>query len=175
MLFKTIVYLIYKYLIRSVFPSSTDPVLGSFSKKLRGYCGKILFESCGKNINIEKGAFFASGRNIKIGDNSGLGINCKVPNNIKIGKNVMMGPNVTIYYSNHKFDRTDIPMNQQGFDQPNQTIIDDDVWIGSHVIMTPGRHIKKGTIIGAGSIVTKDFPEYSIIGGNPAKLIKLRK
>ncbi len=86
-----------------------------------------------------------------------------------------MGPNVTIYYSNHRFDRTDIHMNQQGFGDPQKTIIEDDVWKGSHVIMIPGRHIKTGTIIGAGSVVTKDFPEFSMIGGNPAKLIKYRK
>jgi len=170
---KTIVYLIYRYLIQ-YFPPTTTPLVGKLSKKLRSVCGKMLFKKVGSNINIERRAFFASGRDIEIGDNSGLGINCKVPNNIRIGKNVMMGPNVTIYYSNHKFNRTDIPMNQQGFGEPKITIIEDDVWIGSHVIMTPGRHIKKGTIIGAGSVITKDFPEYSIIAGNPAKIIKSR-
>lgn len=54
------------------------------------------------------------------------------------------------------------------------TIIEDDCWIGVRSILTPGRHIKKGSIIAAGAIVTKDFDEYSIIGGNPAHLIKKR-
>ena len=54
-------------------------------------------------------------------------------------------------------------------------VIEDDVWIGGHVIINAGRRIRKGTIIAAGSVVTKDFPEYSIIGGNPVKLIKIRK
>lgn len=48
------------------------------------------------------------------------------------------------------------------------------LWIGGHVIINAGRRIRKGTIVAAGSVVTKDFPEYSIIGGNPAKLIKSR-
>jgi len=54
--------------------------------------------------------------------------------------------------------------------------IDDDVWIGARVIVLPGcKHIGKGVIIGAGSVVTKDVPDYAIIGGNPAKIIKTRK
>lgn len=55
------------------------------------------------------------------------------------------------------------------------TVIEDDCWIGMNTLMTPGRHISKGTIIGMGSILTKDFPPYSVVGGNPAKLIKSRK
>ena len=51
-------------------------------------------------------------------------------------------------------------------------VIDDDVWIGRDVTIMVGRHISKGTIVAANSVVTKDFPEYSIIGGNPAKLIR---
>ena len=53
-------------------------------------------------------------------------------------------------------------------------VIEDDVWIGQRVIILPGVTIYKGCIIGAGAVVTKSFPPYSIIGGNPAKLIKSR-
>ena len=68
-------------------------------------------------------------------------------------------------------------MNEQGFQSNEnvQTIIEDDVWIGMNVLMTPGRHIRTGSIVGAGCLLCKDFPEYSIIGGNPSKLIKTRK
>jgi maltose O-acetyltransferase len=86
----------------------------------------------------------------------------------------MMGPHVTINGANHNFERTDIPMRKQGVKKYPPVVIEDDVWIGSHVIIMPGLIIKKGTIIGAGAIVTKDFPAYSVIGGNPAKLIKSR-
>ena len=88
----------------------------------------------------------------------------------------MMGPNVYILFKNHSFDRTDIPMRLQGYVKLNNvTVIEDDCWIGRNVTMTPGRHVSKGSIIGACSLVSKDFPEYSVIGGNPAKLIKMRK
>ena len=85
-----------------------------------------------------------------------------------------MGPNCYIFSANHSFSRTDIPMIQQGFEAPKQTVIGDDVWIGRNVCFTPGRSVKVGTVIGAGCVLTKDFPEYSIVGGNPAKFIKSR-
>jgi len=130
---------------------------------------------CGNNANIERKAFFGSGLEIQLGENSGLGINCSIPSNTQVGDNVMMAPNVYILTHNHAFDQTDIPMIKQGFSNPKQTIIEDDVWIGRNVLMTPGRRIKKGTIIAAGTILCKDFPEYSIVGGNPSALIKSRK
>jgi len=156
------------------FPGSTFPVLGKTSKKIRYILCKRIFKKCGTNVNIEKGASFGYGSQIEIGNNSGLGKYCRIPPNTIIGDNVMMAPYVTIYASNHAFERTDIPMNQQGISAIKQTIIEDDVWIGAHVIMTPGRYIRKGTIIAAGTVLTKDFPEYSIVGGNPSRLIKSR-
>lgn len=145
------------------------------SKSIRYQLVKRIFKVCGKNVNVERRASFGSGREIEIGDNSGIGINACIPANTKIGKNVMMGPNCYILGANHSFARTDIPMMQQGNTIRKQTIIGDDVWIGRNVTMTPGRIVKEGTIIGACCVLTKDFPEYSIIGGNPSKLIRSRK
>ena len=54
-------------------------------------------------------------------------------------------------------------------------MIEDDVWIGARAIILPGVKIGKGCIIGAGAVVTKSSDDYSVIGGNPAKLLKLRK
>jgi len=87
----------------------------------------------------------------------------------------MMGPKCYILDSNHSFERTDVPMIKQGHLEKKQTVIEDDVWIGREVLMTPGRTVKKGSIIGARCLLTKDFPEYSIIGGNPSKLLRSRK
>lgn len=87
----------------------------------------------------------------------------------------MMGPQVFIYTQNHNHDRTDIPMIAQGYEEEKPVVIGDDVWIGSRVTILPGVHIGEGAIIGASSVVTKDVPAYSIVGGNPAKVIKSRK
>ena len=165
---KQIIALILYYKLARYFPSN------GFGKKCRYMCVKHLFARCGKNVNIEKKAIFGSGLDIVIGDNSGIGINCCIPSNTIIGKNVMMGPNCYIFATNHRFDRTDIPMIQQGFTSPVQTIIEDDVWIGRDVLMTPGRNVKRGSIIAGGCVLCKDFPPYSIIGGNPSRLIRSR-
>lgn len=168
------VCLICYYVVLIRLPHSTVPFIGPFSERLKEFFGKRIFKSCGTNVNIGKGARFGNGRNIEIGDNSGIGMYAKVPNNIKIGKDVMMGVNVTIFSTNHGFERTDIPMRKQGMKETKPVEIEDDVWIGSNAIIMAGRRIAKGTIVAAGSVVTKDFPEYSIIGGNPARLIKSR-
>lgn len=172
---KKLICLFLYYGFARFLPCSFAPIFGRVSKKIRYTLCKQIFKECGRNVNIERMAMFGSGAEIKIGDNSGIGINCTVPSDIIIGKNVMMGPNCYILSFNHRFDRFDIPMCEQGFSSRKITIIEDDVWIGREVLMTPGRHIQTGTIIAARTVLCKDFQEYSIIGGNPSKLIKLRK
>jgi maltose O-acetyltransferase len=144
------------------------------SKPFRAFLCHFIFVKCGKNINIERGANF--GRNVEIGDYSGIGQNAQLFTQAKItiGKNVMMGPEVIILTQNHAHENIEIPMEQQGNQQPSPVLIDDDVWIGIRAIILPGVHIGKSSIIGAGSVVTKDVPPFSIVGGNPAKIIKTR-
>jgi len=166
--------LIIYYLILKRLPNSTFPLFGPMSEKLRYSCCKYIFKQCGKNVNIGQNARFGTGKNIIIGYNSGIGINAKVPDNIIIGEHVMMGENVTVFGSNHAFDRIDIPMTKQGFKTYPPVVIEDDVWIGNNTIILPGRTLKKGSIVAAGTVLTKDFPEYSIIGGNPSRLLKSR-
>ena len=125
-------------------------------------------------MNIEKGATFGSGSNIEIGSNSGLGKNCMVNGPVRIGKYVMIGPDVMLIARRHRVENTDLPMALQG-DEICSIEIEDDVWIGARVVILAGVKVGKGAIVGAGSIVTKNVPEFSIVGGNPAKLIKWRK
>lgn len=173
---KSIICLALYYSFAQYLPSSSCLIIGKPSRWIRYQLCKRIFKSIGHNVNIERRANFGSGRNIEIGDNSGIGINCVLPSNIIIGNDVMMGPNCYIISQNHRFTRTDIPMRRQGSQNPSsiKTIIEDDVWIGMNVLMTPGRHIKNGTIVAAGTVLCKDFPSYSIVGGNPSKLIRSR-
>lgn len=166
--------LYFYYIILNKLPHSSVPFFGSRCERFKEFFIRRIFKRCGTNVNVDQGARFSNGKYVEIGNNSSIGMHCKVPNNIIIGDNVMMGPNVTIYGSNHAFDRTDIPMIDQGYIVTPATIIEDDVWIGSHCILLPGLIIKTGTIVGAGSVVTKNFPPFSIVAGNPAKLIKSR-
>lgn len=155
-------------------PASTTPIVGKLCRHLRYLCCRKIFKYCGHNVNIERKSFFGRGTDIEIGDNSGLGINCTVPNDIVIGRNVMMGPNCYVLSRNHCFDRTDIPMIDQGYSKSKKTVIEDDVWIGRNVVFTSGRLVQKGSIIAISSVLTKDYPEYAVVGGNPARLIKHR-
>ena len=151
------------------------PSYGFLSGKgIRRFLCKRIFRYCGKEVNIERNAYFGSGKNIELGDYSGIGINAVIPSDTIIGKYVMMGPNCYILSENHRFDNINKPMMLQGSTIAKPTVIEDDVWIGRDVLMTPSRHISKGSIIAARCVLTKDFPDYSIVGGNPSKLIRMR-
>lgn len=139
----------------------------------RRFCGRLMLRSCGSHVNIEKGAIFSS--KVSLGDYSGIGVNAKIYGTCRIGRYVMMGEDVTIITRNHQFVRTDIPMMRQGFKNEQVVEIGDDCWIGDRVIILPGVHVGKGCVIGAGSVVTKDIPEYSIVAGVPARVIRSRK
>lgn len=139
---------------------------------LRRLCGKLMLENCGKNVNIESNATFSS--KVTLEDYSGIGINAKIYGTCHIGRYVMMGTDVTIITRNHRFDRTDIPMMEQGFEEERPVYIGNDVWIGDRVLILPGVHIGDGSIIAAGAVVTKDVPPYSIVAGVPARKIRDR-
>ena len=140
--------------------------------RIRRCFAKMIVSHCGENVNIERGAHFTPG--LRIGDRSGVGINCELNGPITIGRDVMMGPEVVIYTSGHQFGATDIPMMDQGFTETEPVVIGDDVWIGRRAIIMPGVTIGNGCVIGAGAVVTRDIPAYSVAVGVPAKAIKSR-
>ena len=141
-------------------------------KQIRGLCGKLILDKCGKGVNIERGAVF-SGK-VQLGDNSGIGINASIHGTCYIGNDVMMGPDCIIYTRNHKTSDVTMPMNKQGFEAEKPVYIGDDVWIGGRVIILPGVRVGSHSIIGAGAVVTKDVPEWSVVAGNPAVVKKIR-
>lgn len=170
---KKILCLVAYYGFARFLPASTSSMT-RWARKIRRIICRPIFDKCGDNVNIESGARFATGGGISIGSGSGLGVNCSVHGPLRIGDNVMMGPDVTILTQTHNIERTDIPMRQQGM-RVAEVVIGNDVWIGMCSIIMPGVKIGNGVVIGAGAIVTKDVPDYAVVGGVPAKIIKLRR
>ena len=113
---------------------------------------------------------------VTLGKRSGIGEDSIISGKVTIGDNVMIGPELMCYTTNHQIKRTDIPMIYQGFSEMHPIIIGDDVWIGSRVIILGGGvKIGNGAVIGAGAVVTHDIPSNAVVGGNPAKVIKMRE
>ncbi|MEE0979565.1 MAG: acyltransferase [Muribaculaceae bacterium] len=166
------IFLILYYCFAAYLPDSYSPLVGGVSNKIRIFCCRRIFKRCGRVSNINRCAYFGKGTNIEMGDFSSIGAHCKLPNDLIIGDYVMMAPDVLIFNRNHKFSDPSRPFCQQGMTEDQQVVIGDNVWIGERAIITAGRRIARDTVIAAGTVVTKDFPEASVIGGNPAKLIK---
>ncbi len=143
-----------------------------FFPKTRQFLIRKSIKKCGVNLRVKSGALISP--NTIIGDDSELGTNCMIQGNVIIGNNVIMGPDIKIYSRNHKFDRIDIPINKQG-KKYYKTKLGDDIWIGANVIILGGVEVGSHSILAAGAVVTKDVPEYAIIGGNPGKVLKYRK
>jgi maltose O-acetyltransferase len=163
-------YILYIF-VGSILPHYGLGITWNISKWIRAMSGKLLFEKCGKNVDIGRKAKLSAG--LILGDNSGIGDNCYIQGTVKIGRNVMMAPNVSLIASNHNFSRVDIPMNKQGScDKP--IVIEDDVWIGFGVIVLAGVTVGTGSVIAAGAVVSKDVPPFSVVGGIPAKILKMR-
>jgi maltose O-acetyltransferase len=76
---------------------------------------------------------------------------------------------------NHAHNRTDTHMICQGFTKPQKIIVEDDVWIGSRSIFLPGVVVGRGSVIAAGTVVVKSVPPYSIVAGNPSRIVRNRK
>lgn len=127
----------------------------------------------GVNITIANNASISPTQLI-VGDNTWIGFNCTLFGKIEIGSNVMLGPNVSIPGATHNHLRIDIPMSYQGLTVKG-TRIGNDVWVGANTVILDGITIGEGAIVGAGAVVTKDVAPYSIVVGNPARTLRMRK
>jgi len=114
---------------------------------------------------------------IRIEDDANIGASCRIASTGKvvIGRHVLVAAYCYIGGGNHRIDRTDMPIIQQGIVSKGGVTIEDDVWIGSHATVLDGVTISKGSVIGAGAVVIKDIPAYSVAYGVPAKVVRKRE
>ena len=129
-----------------------------------------VFASCGENCYIEIPLHANwGGHHLHLGNNVYMNFNTTLVDDghIYIGDRVMFGPNVTITTANHPIDPE---LRARNLQYNKDVWIDDNVWIGAGVIIMPGIHIGKNSVIGAGSIVTRDVPENVVALGNPCRV-----
>ena len=108
---------------------------------------------------------------VTIGQKSRVGIGNTVIGPVQIGDNVNMAQNVVLSGLNHGYEDIHIPPREQAC-SIGQITIEDDCWIGANAVITAGVTVGKHSVVAGGSVVTKDVPPYSVVGGNPAKILK---
>jgi acetyltransferase-like isoleucine patch superfamily enzyme len=106
-----------------------------------------------------------------LGENVLIGAGSKITGPVNFGNDILLGQNVMMSALNHDYQDVTKPIVKQGFSVKTITV-EDGVWIGAGVIITAGVTIGKNAVVGAGSVVTKDVPPFSVVVGNPAKVMK---
>jgi len=175
-------------MLSGVLYDASDPQLVQERKHARILCMKlntlspdqinerdaILYELLGrhgKNLTIEPPFYCDYGSNISLGDSVYFNYNCVIldVNTVEIGDRVLIGPNVQIYPATHPIQSG---IRSSGLELGKPIKIGSDVWIGGGAIILPGVTIGDKTVIGAGSVVTKDLPGHVVAAGNPCRIIK---
>jgi len=148
-------------------------IIGRISTRIRVFICKRLFRKTSGNFSVGKGVDFCYlGHLISLDKHANLGHFLQIKGNGKVnfGKHISMGNDIIIITQNHKYSKDTYDGYVVG-----DVVIGDYVWIGDRAIILQGVNIGEHAIIAAGAVVTKDVPPYAIVGGNPAKIIKMRK
>ena len=179
--YKKLLFLIEK--IVSYLPRNTRELMYVLCRNIHGNIGialryiliRTLANSCGDNVAIMEGVYIKNISQIEFANNISIHPMTYIEGagKVKIGNDVSIANAVSIISTEHNFSNKDIPIKDQGGTY-SQVIIEDDVWIGTRVVILAGSNIKTGSIIGAGAVVTKDVEAYSINAGVPAIKIKSR-
>ena len=126
----------------------------------------------GKDSTIEDFATVNNGAGpVYIGERSRIGLSCTVIGPVTIGNDIMLAQNIVLSGLNHAYEDITRPISHQK-QTTSMITVEDEVWIGANVVVVAGVTIGRHSVIAAGSVVTKNVPPYSIVGGNPAKLLK---
>ena len=149
--------------------------------EIHGLCSDGLvfgdYVTISRGVMIRPSSYYGNdlGKGLVMGEHSSIGpygyIGCS--GKITIGKNVMFGPKCSLFAENHNFSDTESSIKSQGVNQKGITV-EDDCWIGSNVVILDGVTIGKGSVIGAGTLVTKDVPAGSVVMDKREKRIKER-
>ena len=142
---------------------------------------RVSLGKCGKHVRVAKGRFSGI-NNVQIGNNVYLGTGFTLLSSrakIILGDDVMFGPGVTVITGDHRTDILDRPMitvtdSEKSPDNDKDVVFEGDNWVGANAIILKGVTVGTGSVISAGAVVTHNVPPYAIVGGVPAKVIRMR-
>lgn len=125
----------------------------------------------GRNCNIVQPFHCDLGYNIEVGDNFFANYNCVILDEAKVtfGDNVFIAPNCGFFCAGHPLD---VEQRNRGLEYAYPIIVGNNVWIGAQVCVLPGVTIGDNTVIGAGSVVTRDIPSGVVAVGNPCRVVR---
>lgn len=143
---------------------------------MRSRVMRRFFKRLGKHSVLQAGLKVTNPERISIGDHCNLaqGVFITGGGGVQIGDWVGFGPDVKVWSVNHRFEDPDQPWLLQGWEMKSVTI-EDDVWLGANVFVMPGVTIGRGAVVSAGAVVNKSVPPYSLVAGNPARVVGWRK
>lgn len=161
-----------KIIIGSILSYAYNHLLSNFpSRRVRAAYLKVYLATLGSGTSIQMGCQFLQGRKIHLGDRNVINFGCLLDGRkyeIYTGSDVSIGPEATILTLGHD------PQSPDFSDKGGDVHIGDRVWIGYRALILPGLTIGEGAVVGAGAVVTKNVEPYTIVGGNPARVIKQR-
>jgi len=136
----------------------------------------INFKGVGRNVRLLRGGWVDHWGNLSIGDHTQINrfFLINAGGGVEIGDNVLIGPYSIIYSQSHNYQARDVLIKKQGYTRA-KVVIEDDVWLCARATILPGVRVRKGTVVAAGAIVTKDTEPYSIVAGVPARKIGERE
>lgn len=149
-----------------------------FSRRLGDWLCRKKFKSFGDGSRFRPQAYAVCTSRISIGRNVTIRTGCMFfagevdPGMIVIEDNVLIASGVHIYCDNHKFSDISRPICDQGYRAPRPVLIRKGAWIGAKAIILPGVTIGRNAVVGAGSVVVRSIPDFSLAVGNPARVIK---
>jgi len=158
-----------KIIAGSIFSYSYNQIISSLpSRKIREAYLKAYLAEVGTGTSIQMGCKFLNGRKVYLGDRNVINFGCLFDGRhykIKTGSDVSIGPEASILTLGHN------PQSPDFADRGGDVIIGDRAWIAYRAIILPGVNIGEGAVVGSGSVVSRSVAAYSIVAGNPAKVI----
>ncbi|NLP04896.1 acyltransferase [Candidatus Fermentibacteria bacterium] len=146
---------------------------GKLFNRLRCFVISRILPAMGSNVRFNQGVYIGRGENVRIGSNSHINEGAHLAN-VEIGENVLIAPEVYFIARTHRCSDPHTPVALQGEQDHPATVVANGAWIGLRAVIMPGLRIGEGAIVGALSLVNRDVPDFCVVGGVPARVIRNR-